>query len=353
MQLDLNLLTALDALLEEGSVTDAAARLHVSAPAMSRTLGRIRRATGDQILVRTGRTMTPTPRALALRATVHELVQQAQAVLSPQTEVDLARLERTFILKWHDALAAAAGPALLRALRTQAPGVRLRFLAEGATDTHDPRRGDIDLEATSSEPSSPEIRHEIMGHDRLVLAMRPGHPLAGGAVALEDYAVAEHITVSRRGRLRDPVDDALQALGLTRRVVVAAPTNATALQFVRHHDLVVAVPELVSRPLLDDLGLRVRPLPTPLAMPAIPIYVAWHQRYDNDPAHTWLRGQARTALRGVCATPEEPFTATPPGAAGSRGSETGRVAAEVGVVDEEGDRDPVGETELRHRGGHV
>ncbi len=79
MQLDLNLLTALDALLEEGSVTDAAARLHVSAPAMSR----IRRATGDQILVRTGRTMTPTPRALALRATVHDLVQQAQSVLSP------------------------------------------------------------------------------------------------------------------------------------------------------------------------------------------------------------------------------------------------------------------------------
>lgn len=303
MQLDLNLLTALDALLEEGSVTDAAARLHVSAPAMSRTLGRIRRATGDQILVRTGRTMTPTPRALALRATVHELVQQAQAVLSPQTEVDLSRLERTFILKWHDALAAAAGPALLSTLRTQAPGVRLRFLAEAATDTHDPRRGDIDLEATSSEPSSPEIRHEIMGHDRLVLVMQPGHPLDSGAPTLEDYAAAEHVTVSRRGRLRDPVDDALQALGLIRQVVVAAPTNATALQFVRHHDLVVAVPELVSRPLLDDFGLCTRPLPEPLTMPAIPIYVAWHQRYDNDPAHTWLRGQARTALTRACAEP--------------------------------------------------
>lgn len=298
MQLDLNLLTALDALLEEGSVTDAAARLHVSAPAMSRTLGRIRRATGDQILVRTGRTMTPTPHALALRATVHDLVQQAQLVLSPHTEVDLAALERTFVLKWHDALAAAAGPALLHSLRAEAPGVRLRFLAEASTDTHDPRRGDIDLEAGASAPSSPEIRHEIVGHDRLVLALRPAHPLCRGPLTLKDYAAAEHITVSRRGRLRDPIDDALEAQGVNRQVVAASPTNATALQFVRHHDLVAAVPELISRPLLDNLGLRTRPLP--LAMPTIPIYLAWHQRYDNDPAHAWLRGQVRTALHHAC-----------------------------------------------------
>ncbi|MCX2925588.1 LysR family transcriptional regulator [Streptomyces sp. NEAU-W12] len=298
MQLDLNLLTALDALLEEGSVTDAAARLHVSAPAMSRTLGRIRRATGDQILVRTGRTMTPTPRALALRATVHDLVQQAQSVLSPHTEVDLATLERTFVLKWHDALAAAAGPALLHSLRTEAPGVRLRFLAEPGTDTHDPRRGDVDLEAGSGEPSSPEIRHEVVGHDRLVLALRPAHPLCRGPLTLEDYVATEHVTVSRRGRLRDPVDDALEAQGASRRVVAATPTNATALQFVRHHDLVAAVPRLVSRPLLDDLGLRTRPLP--LTMPPIPIRLAWHRRYDNDPAHAWLRERARTALRHAC-----------------------------------------------------
>ncbi|MBQ0849649.1 LysR family transcriptional regulator [Streptomyces sp. NPDC057620] len=305
MQLDLNLLTALDALLEEGSVTDAAARLHVSTPAMSRTLGRIRRATGDEILVRTGRTMTPTPRALALRATVHELVQQARTVLSPDTEVDLAALERTFILKWHDALAAAAGPHLIRSLHAEAPGVRLRFLAEASTDTHDPRRGDIDLEAGASEPSSPEIRHEVVGHDRLVLALRPTHPLCDGreggdgTLGLEDYVSAEHITVSRRGRLRDPIDDVLEARGLSRRVVAAAPTAATALQFVRHHDLVAAVPRLISRPLLDGLGLCVRPLPLP--MPEVPVQLAWHQRYDNDPAHTWLRRHARTALHEACA----------------------------------------------------
>ncbi|MFG2577002.1 LysR family transcriptional regulator [Streptomyces sp. NPDC048481] len=314
MQLDLNLLIALDALLEEGSVTDAAARLHVSAPAMSRTLGRIRRATGDDILVRTGRTMTPTPRALALRATVHDLVQQARSVLSPHTEIDLPSLERTFTLRWHDALAAAAGPALLRSLRAEAPGVRLRFLGEAGSDTHDPRRGEVDLEAGASEPVSPEFRHEPAGQDRLVVALRPEHPLSRSALSLDDYTAAAHITVSRRGRLRDPIDDALEGLGRSRQVVAATATHATALQFVRRTDLVVAVPRLVSRPLLDQLGLHTLPLPLP--MPLIPVHLSWHQRYANDPAHAWLRDRARTALRHACEAAADEDDVTGEGDAG-------------------------------------
>ena len=103
MQLDLNLLTALDALLEEESVTGAAERLHLSAPAMSRSLGRLRRATGDQILVRNGRIMRPTPRAVALRAEVRALVLRSREVLTPEAPLDLAALRRTFTLRAHDA----------------------------------------------------------------------------------------------------------------------------------------------------------------------------------------------------------------------------------------------------------
>lgn len=141
MQLDLNLLTALDALLEEGSVAGAAARLHVTAPAMSRSLGRIRKATGDQMLVRTGRSMVPTTRALAMRAEVHALVQQAHQLLSAQQELDLATLERVFTVRWHDALTAACGTALIAAVRRRAPGVRLRLSAEPGTDDAELRRG--------------------------------------------------------------------------------------------------------------------------------------------------------------------------------------------------------------------
>ncbi|MFJ4812913.1 LysR family transcriptional regulator [Streptomyces longwoodensis] len=295
MQLDLNLLAALDALLEEGSVAGAAARLHVTAPAMSRSLGRIRRTTGDQILVRTGRTMTPTPYALAVREQVHELLQQVQGVLAPSRELDLATLERTFTLRWHDSLVALSGPALLAAVRERAPGVRLRFVAESSADTPELRRGEVDLEANANQPGARDVRAEKVGASPLVVVVRQGHPLTrGSTVTTEEYAAAEHVTVSRRGNVGNALDEALARLGLTRRVVATVPTQAAALEFVRGSDLLISVPEATARSAAADLGLAV--LPLPLDLPLAPVYLSWHQRYDTDKAHRWLRGLAREAL---------------------------------------------------------
>ncbi|MFF5757740.1 LysR family transcriptional regulator [Streptomyces longwoodensis] len=298
MQLDLNLLAALDALLEEGSVAGAAARLHVTAPAMSRSLGRIRRTTGDQILVRTGRTMTPTPYALAVREQVHELLQQVQGVLAPSRELDLATLERTFTLRWHDSLVALSGPALLAAVRERAPGVRLRFVAEASVDTPELRRGEVDLEANANHPGARDVRAEQVGASPLVVVVRQGHPLTrGSTVTAEQYAAAEHVTVSRRGNVGNvgnALDEVLARLGLNRRVVATVPTQAAALEFVRGSDLLISVPEATARAAAADLGLAV--LPLPLDLPLAPVYLSWHQRYDTDPAHRWLRGLARSAL---------------------------------------------------------
>ncbi|MGW1268728.1 LysR family transcriptional regulator [Streptomyces sp. NPDC002491] len=295
MQLDLNLLAALDALLEEGSVGGAAERLHVTAPAMSRSLGRIRRTTGDQILVRTGRTMTPTPYAIAVREQVHELLQQVRGVLAPSRELDLAALERTFTLRWHDSLVGFGGPALLAAVREQAPGVRVRFTAESSTDTPALRRGEVDLEANANRPTAPDIRLERVAETRHVIVVRRGHPLTRvKAVTAARYAAAEHITVSRRGRLGNALDDALARLGLSRRVVASAPTEAAAFAFVRGSDLLVTAPESTTRSAAADLGLT--QLPLPLELPSAAVYLSWHQRYDTDPAHVWLRDLARTAL---------------------------------------------------------
>lgn len=295
MQLDLNLLAALDALLEEGSVAGAADRLHVTAPAMSRSLGRIRRTTGDQILVRTGRTMTPTPYAIAVREQVHDLLQQVRGVLAPSRELDLGTLERTFTLRWHDALVALSGPALLAAVREQAPGVRLRFIAESSVDTPELRRGEVDLASDAGRPTAPEIHAERVAETRQVVVVRRGHPLTRvKAVTAARYASADHISVSRRGRLANILDDALARLELTRRVVVTAPTESAAFEFARGSDLVVTAPEATSRSAAADLGMVV--LPLPLDLPPAPVYLSWHQRYDTDPAHIWLRTLARTSL---------------------------------------------------------
>ncbi|MGA5299027.1 LysR family transcriptional regulator [Nucisporomicrobium flavum] len=303
MQLDLNLLSALDALLEEGSVTGAAERLRLSAPAVSRTLGRIRRLTGDDILVRTGRTMTPTPYALAIREQVGELVRQAHAVLTPSRALDLAALDRTFTLQCHDALALSLGPELLNAVADQAPGVRLRLLAEPVADTDDLRHGRVDLQLGADPPELPEFRSETAGEDRLVVIMRRGHPGAGRLDAAT-YAAHPHVLISRRGRLTDPVDDLLAARGLHRRVPATVGTSATALHIVSRSDTLLTAPGRMCRPLIDAFGLHTEPLPVPSA--PIPIVCTWHQRYDTDPAHAWLREQVRAALghsSGTVSTP--------------------------------------------------
>ncbi|MFD8540478.1 LysR family transcriptional regulator [Streptomyces rubrogriseus] len=304
MQLDLNLLTALDALLEEGSVAGAAARLHVTAPAMSRSLGRVRKATGDQILVRTGRHMTPTPRALAMRTEVHALVQQAHHLLSAQSELDLAALERVFTVRWHDALTTTCGTALIVAVHREAPGVQLRLTAEPGDDTPELRRGEVDLASSAGPPSLPDIRHRLVGHDRLVLAVRPGHPLTEQPVTAERYAAVPHLTVSRRGRLRDRIDGVLAERGHERRVIASAPTTATALQLARDTDLVVTLPDAVTRSIRHQLGLIT--LPLPIELPEVPLCLLWHRRHDNDPAHTWLRETAIRILRAPFTPPATP-----------------------------------------------
>ncbi|MGW7352024.1 LysR family transcriptional regulator [Streptomyces sp. NPDC054784] len=304
MQLDLNLLTALDALLEEGSVAGAADRLHVTPPAMSRSLGRIRKATGDPILVRTGRTMVPTAHAQAIRAQVHDVVQQAHHLLSAQREPELATLERVFTVRLHDSLTAARGPELITAVHTRAPGVRLRLTGESGTDGPELRRGEVDLASDTAAPSLPDLRHRLVGEDRLTVTVRAGHPLTesggegdgdSGADDLARYAAAEHVTVSRRGLLRDPVDAVLAEHGLARRVVATSPTTDTALRLARGTDLVLTLPEAVTRTTRAQLGLVTVALP--VAMPPVPLHLVWHGRYDNDRAHAWLRDRVAEALQ--------------------------------------------------------
>jgi DNA-binding transcriptional LysR family regulator len=301
MHLDLNLLTALDALLEEGSVAAAAERLFLSQPAMSRTLGRIRRTTGDQILVRTGRGMTPTPYALSVQAEVHQLVEQARSVLVPDRTLDLAGLERVFTLQCNEAVTTAIGPRLLAAVQRQAPRVQLRFLAESRTDTGELRQGRVDLELGSAHPLLPDLRSEPLGTGQLVVVCRQGHPYAEGETTLEAFTGAPHLIISRRGRLHDPIDEALEVRGLQRQVLGVVPTTTAALHFIGQSDLLVTVPGDLCAPVISALGLHTAPMPivlTPLALVQV-----WHRRYDGDPAHLWLRGQVRALVQQVMAPP--------------------------------------------------
>ncbi|MEU8611752.1 LysR family transcriptional regulator [Actinoplanes sp. NPDC048791] len=297
MPVDLNLLTALDALLEERSVMGAAERLHLSSPAVSRTLGRLRKLTGDDILVRTGRSMTPTPYALAIRDDVRHLIRRAHDVLTPRREVEPATLDRIFTVQCNDALATSLAPVLVAGIHAQAPRVRLRILGESTVDTGGLRQGHVDLELGTGRPSLPEFRSETLGHDSLIVAMRPDHP-CGKNLDLSSYAAEQHVLVSRRGRLTDPIDDLLAAEGLGRRVVATVASLTMALRIASRSDMLVTTTALISRPVVESFGLITRPLPAPV--PAAPINCTWHQRNDSDAAHAWLRDQIRAALSEIC-----------------------------------------------------
>ena len=290
---DLNLLVTLDVLLAEGSVARAARRLRLSPSAMSRALARLRETTGDPLLVRAGRSLVATPRALELRERVHDLVQGAQAALSPSKSLNLRQLVRTFTLRTSDGFVENFGPELIARVTQDAPGVRLRFVAKPDKESMSLRDGDVDLETgVVGQGMSPEVRTQALFKDRFVGVVRPGHALSRGKMTPTRYATGGHIVVSRRGHDRGPMDDALASLGLKRAIVVIVGGFATALALVRAGDLIASVPERHT----GNLRAGLHTFPLPITTPELTVSLFWHPRMDADPAHRWLRG----LIREVC-----------------------------------------------------
>ncbi|MEU0033261.1 LysR family transcriptional regulator [Streptomyces sp. NPDC006333] len=299
--LDANLAVALNALLAEQSVTRAAARLHTSPAAMSRTLARLRRILQDPLLVRAGQTMVPTPRAQALRDEAASVVRSLGALLTPGTGVDPAVLRGTFTLQSADLVGAALAPGLLRLAREEAPGVSLRFRAEEWEAGPALRDGRVDLEVGSIDHVDPETRVEELVTLRMAAAVRPGHPLTEGPPTPDRLAAAEHVVVSRRGRFTGPLDTALAERNLHRRVAVVLPSHLAAMTLAARSDAVCLLPVAPTgaapSPLTDVatvLGLRLLDIPLPL--PPLTIGMAWHPRHAADGGHHWLRDAVRRTL---------------------------------------------------------
>jgi len=290
---DLNLLVTLDVLLAEGSVARAAQRLRLSPSAMSRALARLRQTTGDPLLVRAGRGLVPTPRALALRERVGQLVQDGEAVLRPAEMLDLRQLTRTFTLRTREGFVENFGPDLIARVGAQAPGVRLRFVDKPDKDSTPLRDGAVDLETgVIGKATGPEVRAQALFRDRFIGVVRMGHALSQGEITASRYAAGRHIAVSRRGLDKGPIDEALSPLGLEREIVTIVSGFSTALALARDSDLIASVPERHT----GNLRAGMYTFPLPVSLPEITVSLLWHPRLDADPAHGWLRG----CVRDVC-----------------------------------------------------
>jgi DNA-binding transcriptional LysR family regulator len=290
---DLNLLITLDALLAEGSVARAAKRLRLSPSAMSRALARLRETTGDPLLVRAGRGLVPTPRALELRERVGKLVEEAQAMLRPAEQPDLMQVARTFTLRTSEGFVENFGAALIARVAEQAPGIRLRFVHKADKDSTALRDGTVDLETgVMGKASGPELRTQGLFRDRFIGVVRKGHPLCEGEISPARFASQSHISVSRRGLEKGPVDEALESLGLQRHIATMVAGFSTALALARSSDLVASVPERHT----VNLRVGMHSFALPLSLPEFTVAMLWHPRLDADPVHRWLRG----CLKDVC-----------------------------------------------------
>ena len=292
---DLNLLVTLDVLLAEGSVARAARRLKLSPSAMSRALARLRAATGDPLLVRAGRGLVPSPRALALRDQVALLVEKAEAVLRPAATLDPAQLTRSFTIRTSEGFVETFGPALIARAEKEAPGVRLRFAPKPNRDSGPLRDGTVDLETgVVGAMTSPEIRTQILFRDRFVGVVRRSHPFGRGRITPARYAAGRHISVARDGSSSDRgyIDEALAPLGFQREIVATVGGFSTAIALARSTDLIASVPERHT----ETLRAGMHSFTIPVPVPVFTVSMLWHPRQEADAGHRWLRD----CVRSVC-----------------------------------------------------
>jgi DNA-binding transcriptional LysR family regulator len=289
--IDMALLPALDALLTESNVTRAAARLGISQPALSAKLARLRDLTGDRLLVPSGkgRGMVLTPRAVALRTRIREALAVAEAALGDHAGFDPSTSRATVRIIANDNAASLTLAVLLAGIAgSKASGVRVALLRPDGRRLADRlEQGEADLAVSAEEApagSDALYRHVILT-DRYATAQRRDHPRGAGALDLDAFCAADHLIVSDGAAFDGMIDDALRALGRSRRVTLSVHSYLLAPMIAARSDLLVTLP----RQLLEQNGDGLELFEPPLPLPAVVLSAFWHQRTDGDPVNRWLR----------------------------------------------------------------
>jgi len=294
-RVDLNLLVALDVLLEERNVSRAAERLALTQPTVSGMLRKLRHLFDDPLLVRTQRGMLPTPRADALVAPLKQLLADAEAVLRPQ-RFDPEAAEGQFVISTTDYMQHAVVVPLIAELRLRAP--KLRIVSRPLEVADISRRlasGQIDLAITVPAWAPEGLRSRTLYREEYVCVMGRQNKLALGTLTLARFCAAEHIVVSpTQGGFSGDADAALAKQGLSRTVRVSLANFLPVPSLVKRSDLIALVPRrLVQEP--DEQLVVGKP---PLEVPGFDVIAVWHPRSHTDPRHHWMRRLLTEVVRG-------------------------------------------------------
>jgi DNA-binding transcriptional LysR family regulator len=291
--IDLNLLLALDALLSERNVTRAAARLNLSQSAMSAALGRLRALFGDPLLLRAAGGMVPTAKGLELAAPVKQVLADIGRLVQQGGAFDPATAGVTFTIAASDYVEFAILPRLVDFLEANAPLARLAVkpMDFGAIGKQ-LEAGDVDIGILGAGFAPPNVRSRPLYLERFMCVARHDHPQVADRLTLDLFCELDHVLVSPSGgSFVSPVDNALAALGRSRRVRLSVPHFLLVTEIIVRSDMLAVLPERLA----GAYGDRLRVFEMPFDVPPFTIAKVWHERGHRDPALVWLR-QALTDL---------------------------------------------------------
>lgn len=290
-KLDLNLLVVLEAIHAEGNLTRAARRLHLSQPALSHALARLREALDDPLFRRQGNRMVPTARTQRLMGPLHEALGLITESIQEGARFDASHSRQEFRLGLRDVFEATALPRLLARFATEAPGIRLASVRTERRELEtDLVNGRLDVALDVLLPLSADIHREAVSHDRFVIVARRRHPrLKRGKITLSDYLDARHLLVSSRRRGPGFEDQELARLGHSREVTLRCQHYFAACRVAETTDLLLTMPAQYAA--LANAGLDTVLVEMPVELPPLDVYLYWHESRENDPANRWLREQ--------------------------------------------------------------
>ncbi|HUR41947.1 MAG TPA: LysR family transcriptional regulator [Verrucomicrobiae bacterium] len=294
-RIDLNLLVVLDAIYTEGGITRAAGKLHLTQPAISHSLGRLRVLFKDPLFAREGRAMVPTPLARNLIAPVRDALRKLEATLNELETFDPATTQKRFTVAVRDVFEATLLPPLLKKVTRSAPSVDVAAVqVERRLLESELAGGALDAALDVLLPMSPQVHHRKITLDRLVVLARKNHPTVKRGLSLATYLKQHHVLVSSRRSGPGLEDAELSRQGLSRRVRLRCQHYFAACRVVSQTDLILTMPGHYARVANAQYGNQV--LPLPFEMPPLDAYLYWHSNVENEPANRWLRDQLAAAF---------------------------------------------------------
>jgi LysR family transcriptional activator of mexEF-oprN operon len=295
---DLNLLVAFDALMRERSVTRAAGRLKIQQSAMSHNLGTLRMLLDDELFVRVGQVMKPTPRAEALSAAIGRMLEQAQDAITSRDTFRPETEERTFSIGFSSELEVLLMPGLTAQVQRCAPRIRLLARPAQPDDVHRMLDdGAIDLAIGCFDEGAERHRRKLLFEQSLMCCFNPRLLDLPVPISRDVYLSQRHALISQNASIRGCLEDALRAAGVELEVAMAAPEFLTVLGTVMQTPVLATLPSRIVRRYAALLGLATSAIPLDLTV--TPISMVWAAHSDRDPASEWLRQQVQPILAEI------------------------------------------------------